>query len=221
MSDKVFPNDDQSDSGRADVLLGATKDNAELLHVNWSGHDVGRHIHHQRDPIRVRSGVELHALDGFVVTVVDVRSLRVQFPLLLIGNTCELVWLGNNLVHLSVFCGFLSRLGRPRSSHHVVSRSGSTDQVHGNGGEQSSATALHQQNFVVVGNLEKFPSQVNRIVVQFHVRRSPMGHLHHTHSARSLLDEFFLDLEQDFAGQLGRTGSKINHHYALDQPLLD
>ena len=60
--------DGDGDAGCADVLLRATEDGGVLADVDCAGEEVGAHV---CDEVHaVRSGLELDAVDGFVVAVV-------------------------------------------------------------------------------------------------------------------------------------------------------
>src|SRR5690606_16683521 len=82
-ADQVLADDGHHQTGRADVLLGAGIDHAELRHVHRTGQDVGGHVHHQRHVAHLGHPVELHATDGFVAAVVQVGGILRQLPVVL------------------------------------------------------------------------------------------------------------------------------------------
>ena len=107
--DEVSPDDHDCDAGWAYVLLGASVDNAILGPVNRLGHEVARHVGDENLAFRhlVKWEVlELKALDGLVVTVVEVLCVGGHVPISRLGNGLVSVALVvGNFVCVAVFLG--------------------------------------------------------------------------------------------------------------------
>lgn len=84
LADKIFPNNSNADTSWADVLLGTSVDHTKLRPVDRSGAEVRAHVADKnlvlRDLVKWEI-VELEALNCFIVTIVEIRGISVNFPL--------------------------------------------------------------------------------------------------------------------------------------------
>lgn len=154
--DQVVSNDDEGESGGADVLLRASVDNAVLRPVDWLRAEVAGHVADEglaSGHLVVSELVELEALDGLVVTVVEELGLSVDIPVGWLGNRCVSVGrvvsdLVSDAVLLRLFDGAL----RPSARSQVV-RSlllSIAEQVVADGRELERCTTLEHEDSVIV-----------------------------------------------------------------------
>ena len=122
--DQVVPDDDKGETSWADVLLRASVDNAVLRPVDRLRAEVAGHVGDEdlsSGHLVVSELVELEALDGLVVTVVEELGLGVDVPVGWLGNRCVSVGcvacdLVSGAVLLRLFDGAL----RPSARSQIV-----------------------------------------------------------------------------------------------------
>ncbi|RUS24859.1 hypothetical protein BC938DRAFT_472984 [Jimgerdemannia flammicorona] len=169
--EQVTPDNDDGDAGGANVLLSACVDDAEPRDIDAAGEDIGGHVNDEGDGrVYVWNGGELDAVDGFVVTVVDVSGVWArEAPLRGRGDACvgaaELLGVDDNVDVGAEPGGLFGSLGGPRARDEVidegVGRGGwvefavSGEKVVDDGGELSGAAALHEEDVVIVGDGEE------------------------------------------------------------------
>uniref|UniRef100_A0A147BUF3 Uncharacterized protein n=1 Tax=Ixodes ricinus TaxID=34613 RepID=A0A147BUF3_IXORI len=150
-------------------------------------------------------------MNCFVVTVVEIGSIRATFPFTLGWNTGVLVNLGQDLVDLNEGLGFLSCLSRPGAGHNVIRllllQFGA--QVEGHRTELSCATTLQKDNLVVGWNAHEF-SEVS--LCSFHNSSKfwgTMTKLHDTGTTAMVIQHLFLSNLEHLKWQSGRAGGEV------------
>ena len=121
---QVVPDNHEGQAGRADVLLRSGVNDAVLGPVDRLRAEVARHVADESlalGHLVVRELVELKALDGLVVTIVEELGLRVDVPVGWFGDrrvpVCGVV---GDLVGGAVLLGFLDSALRPCARCQVV-----------------------------------------------------------------------------------------------------
>ena len=89
MTDQILTDNHHDNTSWADVLLRPRINNAVAGKINRSGKYLGRHIRNQRHIPCIRLEMELHTVNRFIRTHMDISSLPCQLPLVLIRHRCK------------------------------------------------------------------------------------------------------------------------------------
>jgi len=77
---EILTDDHDGETSRTVVLLGTGVDDTKLADIKLLAEEVRRHISNKRNVSRdLRGLVEFDTLDGLIITIVDVGSLRVEW----------------------------------------------------------------------------------------------------------------------------------------------
>src|SRR5690606_25270230 len=200
---------------RADVLLRAGVDHAELRDVDRPREDVRGHVHHQRHLTGVRHPVELHAADGFVAAVMQVGSVLAQLPVVLPGDGEEVQRLAaGRHVDVAKATRFLDGLLRPDAGLNVVGHAVFRQQVQRNLGELLAGPALHEQHLVVLGNAQQVAQVLFGLLGDADELVAAVAHLHHRQAAALPVEKFRLGALQYGGRKRGGAGAEVMGSFA-------
>mmetsp|Transcript_116355 Transcript_116355/g.329148 ORF Transcript_116355/g.329148 Transcript_116355/m.329148 type:complete len:273 (+) Transcript_116355:115-933(+) len=203
------------DAGGAQVLLDAGVNASVLGDLDGLRHEVRRHVPHQRHGANVGRVRELNAVHRLVGTVVDVRGLGVQLPVLLSGDDGEFGGLRvARLLARAVLVGLLVRLLAPLARDEVVGLRLQAHHVERDAGKLQGGAALLKNHLVVVGHAENVPKILLGLLGNTHELLRAVRHLHDAHAALLVVEHVRLDRLQDLKGHLARAGREI-----VDTPL--
>mmetsp|Transcript_423 Transcript_423/g.1673 ORF Transcript_423/g.1673 Transcript_423/m.1673 type:complete len:433 (+) Transcript_423:296-1594(+) len=221
--------DDDDASAWAQVLAPASVDDSVLAHVNWPGEQSGREV---RDDGHVGGSHrwvldELQAVDSLVGADVDVRPLGVDLPLggLWVHELSILVG-GEGLDHhrLAVLLGLVGGLVGPEAPVHVRCLLLAAEKVERQGRELAVRSSLHQQDVVVVRNVQDLPEQIAHVAHARLHRPSdvPVAVLDEAHARGLVGQELVLQVEQNLVAHGRGTGAKVGDALpAADDALSD
>ena len=119
LTDQVLANDSNAHTGWSDVLLSTCIHHTELAPVNWPRGEVGAHITDEDlvfGDLVEWEVVELKALDGLIVAIMEVRCAVGDLPLFSFRDPCITIWdVGGDLSDLvaSALLGLLDGSLRP------------------------------------------------------------------------------------------------------------
>ena len=156
VAEDALLDDDEGHASRADVLLGATVDEAVLLHVDGTAHDVGAHVSDEHDGA-VHVVLDLSTIDGVVgcdVEVVCIRRDGVTFRDVGVG----LVFAAGDDVDLTEQLGFLGGLLGPDASLQIGGLG--LHQVGGHGEELGAGTTTEEEDFILLRDVEEVAPQL-------------------------------------------------------------
>ena len=163
LAEDVFTDDDEGDTGGADVLLSATVDEAVLLDVDGTGHDVGAHIGHEHDGA-VHVVLDFGAVDGVVggdVEVVGVGGDGVALGDVGVGLVLAV---GDDVDGAEEF-GFLGGLFGPDAGLEVGGFL--VEEVGGDGHELGAGAATEEEDLVFGGDAEEVAPELAGVGHEF------------------------------------------------------
>ena len=156
----VVPDDDQRDTGRAEVLLRARVDQGVARDVDGLAEHVRRGVADQRRVTEARLVLELDAVDRLVRGHVHVGRARRQPRVAGLRDAGEVLGLvGERHAGGANPLGFLQGLLAPRPRDDVVGRRARGQQVHRHHRELGAGTALQEQHVVVGGDAGQLPKR--------------------------------------------------------------
>ena len=129
--------------------------------------------------------VELHAADGLVGRVVEIRGVRRELERALRGHggVVRRRFVGGDVDHLAETLGFADGLLRPGAGVDVVHGGIGRGQVHRDGREHAGGAALQEQHLVVSGDGQQLAQVGFGLLGDGDERLAAMGDFHHRHAA--------------------------------------
>ena len=214
---QVLAEDDQGQAGRADVLLGAGEDEAELAHIDLAAEDVGGHIGHQGHIAGLGEVEVLGAVDGVVGADAEVCPILVDLPVL---DALDLVVVDGGAVedHLlgqSLDVQLLDGLVGPDAGVGVADGLAGNLQVHGHHGELEGGTALEEEHLVVLGNVQQLPEIRLRRLDDLVEGRRTVGLLDDAVATATVVGKFGLGLQNDGTGKRSGTCVEVKHLHVV------
>ena len=206
---QILPDDDNGHAGRSHVLLYAGPDQAVVGDVAGTGEEHGGLVRHQHLALGVGELVIGGAVDGLVLTDVDIVGVVRNVQIRAVRDIGEvLVGGGGNDLHLAVFLGLFQGLFGPVAGLHIAGHA-VFHQVHGDHGKLHGAAALYKEHFIVVGDPHQLSQVGFRFIPDLLEHLGAMTHLHDTHPAAVVVHHLSGDLFQHFFRHHGRAGGKI------------
>ena len=212
MPQQIFAHDHQRQSRRADVLLRARINHAEARYVVDLGHDVRRHIRHQRHAARFRQSRIARAKDGVVGGDVEIGRVAVEIARVPFGDA-HIVFIarGRHAAHVAIFLRLDQRAVGEIAAVDVIRALPRAQQIQRDGRELSGRAALQQQHLVVGRNVHQLAYQRDRFVKYFGIHPGAMAHFHYGHAAFAIAQHFARCGLQRFLRHGGRPGCEIIH----------
>ena len=202
----VVTDDADHDARRTDVLLCAGIKICIFLHVDRLGQEAGRQVGDEVLSLRVRQIPVFRAVDRIVLADVNVICILADWKVRNVRDVGErLILGGRDLIGRAVLLRFLVRSLRPLAGHDVI-RDAVLHEVHRQHRELQMRAALHEHDFIILGNGKQRPKVRLRLVNDRLIRLGPVRHLHHGHARSAVIQHFRLCFFQHFLGQNRRTG---------------
>ena len=156
VAEDALLDDDEGHASGADVLLGATVDEAVFLHVDGTAHDVGAHVSDEHDGA-VHVVLDLSTVDGVVGRDVEVVGIQRDGVSLRDVGVGLLFGRGDD-VDLTEQLGFLGGLLGPDAGLEVGGLG--LHEVGGHSEELCAGTTTEEENFVLLRDVEEVAPQL-------------------------------------------------------------
>ncbi len=216
--DEIMARDDHGHAARPDVLLGARVDEGERRDVELARKDVARHVADLGSPPEGRQLAVLHAVDGLIARVVNVRR-----------GVVEGRFVGARYARVAALAGrrgdsrerprdagpggrLRVRLLGPGAEDDVVRRAAGRQEAHGEERELHRRAALKEDHVVAGRNAEELANQAEGLVVHGLVHLVAVRVLHHGHARAREIEE--LGARPLESGQRKRPGAGVEIHRA-------
>ena len=154
---QVFADDDDSRSGRTDVLLGTGEDDTEFIDVERTGHEIAGHIRDERDIARFGEIRIFGTVDRVVAADMDIGQILVDLPVFDAFDLRELFGLAvvDQIDFVAEDLHFLHGLVGPFACVADADLLAGDGDVHRNHRELETRAALQEQNRVVVADVQQ------------------------------------------------------------------
>ena len=190
LGDQIFPDDGDDHAGGADVLLRAAVEHSVLGHVHRLGQKAGGNVGNEGLALGVGQLPELGAVDGVVFADVDIVRVLVNGQVGAVGDIGEgLVGGGGHSVGGAVHFGLLPGLFRPLAGDDVIGDF-CFHQVHRHHGKLLAGAALHEQDFIVVGDSHEGAKVSLCLVDDGLIGFGAVAHFHDGHAGSPVVQHF-------------------------------
>ena len=215
--DEIALCDDERHARGGEVLLCARIDDAELFDVDLAGEDIGRHIGNEG---RLGFG-ELHIArseDGVVCADMHIVGVFAEGDLLHIGDIgVRLILGGSDACGVPVNFAFLEGFLREVARDDIV-RLPLVHEVEGNSRELLARAALHEDDRIVVGDIQKLAQKRAPLVDDLFELLVAVRDLRDGHPGARKIQKLLLRFLKHFEGQCGRAcGKVISSHNDLPE----
>ena len=207
--DQVLADDDHRHAGGAHVLLHAGPDEAILADIAGAGKEHGGLVAHQHGVSTRRQGVEGSAVDGLILTDIEIVGVFGDLQSGAVGNIGE-VFVGRRGHHLhfaKLLC-LADGLFGPAAGLHIAGNA-VFHQVHGNHGKLQRTSALHKEDFIVLRDVHELAQVSLCLVPDLLEDGRAVAHLHHAHAAALIVHHLGSDLLQNLLRHHGRTCGEV------------
>ncbi len=212
-TEQIVAHDHEGEPRRANVLLRAAVDHAELRYVDRPRQNRRGHVRDERRLADLGHEVKLDAADRLVRRVVQVRGIWRQPPVRDRRNRgIRLAGVGG-YVDLRVVLRFTDRLLRPGAGVHVVDDAIGRREVQRHACELRGCAPLQEQHLVVLRHSEQFAQIGLGGFRDRDERLAAMAHLHHRHTRAAPIEQFLARLFEHFQRQDRRAGTEVENAF--------
>src|SRR5581483_7047587 len=213
LAEKILTYDHYAKTRRADVLLCAGIDEAELLDIDRPGENRRRHVRDQRHRARLGYVRKLHAAYRLVGRVVQVSGTGGQLQTPLIRHAAiarRRLVAGDVDLHLQPLC-LADRLLRPGAGIDVIGDGPGGAEIHRDGGELTGRAALEEEHLVARGHGEERAHQALGLLGDGNESLAAVTDFHHRGAAAAPVGQLLTGLLEDFQWQRRRSGGEIEY----------